>query len=450
MGRKNSLDQLEQNVLLHTKLAIPPAHSFFVPRYRLTHQLEGASAGCVTLVSAPAGFGKTTLVGEWARQGNGRVAWLSLDEGDNDVVCFWRYIIAALQTVATSVGQHALPALPQFVSEAGERPLALLINELNMASTAADPITLVLDDYHLIHISAIHQSLSFFLYHLPQSLHVVILTRADPPLALARLRVLGRLAELRAADLQFTPAEMDAFFAHALDFELPTEAVATLGGRIEGWPAGLQLAALSLKGLPAGERELFIQAFSGAQRFILDYLLEEVLQQQPERIQTFLRQTAVLHHLTPALCTAVTGCEDAGQILARLADNNLFIVPLDEAGNWYRYHRLFADALRHYLAQTEPALISELRRRANAWYAEQGLGSDLSEMFDPLLEPLTERELETLALIARGLSNQEIADQLVISVGTVKGHINHLLSKLGARNRTEAVAHAHRLGLLKT
>lgn len=451
MGKKSALEQPEQKgVLLRTKVALPPAHGCLVSRPRLTAKLEDAVAGRVTLLSAPAGFGKTTLVAEWARRQNGRVAWLSLDEGDNNPEYFWRYVIAALQTVAANAGRQALRALTDCTSAAAQRPLAMLINELAAAASAANPITLVLDDYHFICTNAIHHSLSFFLYHQPQTLNVIILTRADPPLALARLRVQGRLQELRAADLQFTPEEMNVFFTLALDFELPPGAKTTLAGRIEGWAAGLQLAAMSLKGLPAAERESFIQAFSGAQRYILQYLLEEVLQRQPERVQTFLQQTAVLHHLTPDLCTAVTGYEDAGQILSQLAQKGLFVIPLNEAGQWYRYHRLFAGALRYCLEQTKPEQIPELRRRAAAWYAEQGLTYDAGYQNDSLLDPLTERELEILALIAQGFSNQKIADRLVISVGTVKGHVTHLLSKLDAHNRTEAVAHAQHLGLLKT
>ncbi len=322
----------------------------------------------------------------------------------------------------------------------------MLINEITAVSPNAPAITLILDDYHLIQTHTIHQSLSFFLYHQPRSLHVIILTRADPPLALARLLVQGHLREIRAIDLQFTQEEMVAFFDCALTFELSPGALATLAHRVEGWAAGLQLAALSLKGLPQAEREPFIQAFSGAQRHVLHYLLEEVLQRQPKPVQSFLLQTAVLPHLTSDLCTAVTGQADAGQILARLADEEMFITPVDETGQWYRYHHLFTGALRNHLEQKDPDQICELRRRAAAWYAEQGL----SEAEEPLLDPLTERELEILTLVAQGFSNKKISDRLVISVGTVKGHINHLLSKLNAQNRTEAVVHAKRLGVLKT
>lgn len=406
-------------------------------------------AGQVTLVSAPAGFGKTTLVAEWARQQNGRIAWLSLDEGDNDPVCFWRYLIAACDTVAVRAGVQTSWALNEMMPEGGERPLTLLINELSAAATAAHPITLVLDDYHLIQHNAIHQDLSFFLYHQPQHLNVIILTRADPPLALAKLRVQERLRELRAADLQFTPAEMEAFFECALKSKIPPESWTTLSKRIEGWAVGLRLAALTLRELPTRDWASFIQAFSGAQRYVLNYLLEEVLQRQPEYIQVFLLQTAVLHHLTPALCTAVTGREDAGQILARLANADLFVIPVDEAGQWYRYHRLFAGALRSHLEQTAPEQIPHLRRQAAAWYAKHGLSDSSHHVHELFLDPLTERELEVLALIAQGFSNQQIAERLVISVGTVKGHVTHLLSKLDAQNRTEAVAHAQHLGLLK-
>jgi LuxR family transcriptional regulator, maltose regulon positive regulatory protein len=450
LEQKTGLEQLGQNVLLRTKLAVPVVHACFLPRTRLTTQLNRSAAGHVTLISAPAGFGKTTLAARWVRQEGGPVAWLSLDEGDNDLGRFWQYVLAALQTATSPVGQAALFEPDQLTPETWEPFVSLLINEITAVSPNAPPITLVLDDYHLIQTHTIHQSLSFFLYHQPRSLHVIILTRADPPLALARLLVQGRLREIRAADLQFTQEEMAAFFDCTLTFALSPGSLATLARRIEGWAAGLQLAALSLKGLPQAEREPFIQAFSGAQRHVLHYLLEEVLQRQPEPVQSFLLQTAVLPQLTPDLCTAVTGQANAGQILARLANEELFISPVDDTGQWYRYHHLFAGALRSYLEQKDPDKICELKRRAAAWYTEKGLGKTENQTVEPLLDPLTERELEILTLVAQGFSNKKISDRLVISVGTVKGHINHLLSKLNAQNRTEAVAHAQRLGVFKT
>lgn len=452
-----------QTTLLQAKLRSPLPRQTDLSRLRLMAQLAPASGGSVTLVSAPPGFGKTTLAATWAARHRDRVAWLSLDEGDNDPVRFWRYVIAALRTVAPEVGETMWEMVERGPPD-WEEAVATLLNELGTAVSRPAPITLILDDYHLINASAIHQGLSYLLHYQPSNLSVILLTRADPPLALARLRVAEKLQEVRAADLRFTAAETEAFFAGALDFSLSAAALATLNGHIEGWGAGLQLAALALKGLDRSQAEPFIRSFSGAHRYVLNYLLQEVVGRQPAHVADFLLQTAVLPFLTAPLCAAVTGFADAPQILSRLANNDLFILPLDSAGVWYRYHRLFAEALRGHLAQTQPDLIPELLQRAADWYRAQGMSDDMpaallaaplperhvlnGEPIIALLDPLTERELEVLYLIAEGLSNQQIADQLVIGVGTVKGHINHLLSKLSAQNRTEAVARARRLGLL--
>lgn len=450
--------------LLQAKLRPPLPRPTGLARPRLMAQLAPASGGSVTLVSTPPGFGKTTLAATWAARYRNRVAWLSLDEGDNDPARFWRYLIAALRTVAPEVGETMEELLAAESPPDWEEAAVTLLNDLGTAVSPAAPITLILDDYHLINASAIHQGLSYLLHYQPSNLSVIILTRADPPLALARLRVAEKLQEVRAADLRFTAAETEAFFAAALDFSLSAAALATLDGHIEGWGAGLQLAALALKGLERSEAEPFIRSFSGAHRYVLNYLLQEVVGRQPAHVADFLLQTAVLPFLTAPLCAAVTGFADAPQILSRLANDDLFILPLDSAGVWYRYHRLFAEALRGHLAQTQPDLIPELLQRAADWHRAQGMSDDMpatllaaplperyvlnGEPIIALLDPLTERELEVLCLIAEGLSNQQIADRLVIGVGTVKGHINHLLSKLSAQNRTEAVARARRLGLL--
>jgi LuxR family transcriptional regulator, maltose regulon positive regulatory protein len=446
---RKGLHQPVKEMILHTRLTIPTSHSHLVNRSRLWTPLDVAVSGKVTLVSAPAGFGKTTLLTAWVRERNGRTAWFSLDEGDNNLVHFWRYLIAALQTVSAPIGRKITTGWPETAYLDWEMLITQLVNDLSKHAFGEHPITLVLDDYHLIHTNVIHQSLSFLLHHQPPQLHVVILSRTDPPLPLARLRVAGRLQELRAVDLRFTPAEMAEFFRHHLPFALSPTALKSLMERIEGWAAGMQLAALSLRGLSPAESDSFVDAFSGAQRYVLHYLMEEVLQQQPQRIQNFLLQTAVLPSLNPSLCTAVTGDEDAGAILRELADQNLFVLTLDESRQWYRYYRLFAGALRSRLEQTDPLAIPELHRRAMAWYADQDVHQVPVNVNTGMLEHLTERELEILTLIAHGLSNQQIADSLVIGVGTVKGHVTHLLGKLDAHNRTEAVAHARRLKLIK-
>ena len=455
------LDKLTKSVLLRTKITVPRPRTCLIPRPRLTSQLDQVSAGSLVLISAPAGFGKTTLVTEWAAGLSGRIGWLALDEGDNSPVRFWRYLLAALQSVAQDLGQGVDRLLDKEPEPHWEPLIALLANDI---SHLESPVSLVLDDYHFIHANAIHYSLGFLLQHQPQQLRVILLTRADPPLALARLRVQGRLLEIRAADLRFTPAEMEAFFDCTLASSLPPAAMKTLADRIEGWAAGLQLAALTLRDLQAAEMRRFVADFSGAQRYVLNYLLEEVLSHQEPRIQSFLLETSILRNLNPDLCEHVTGLADSAQILARLADEELFVQPLDEAGLWYRYHRLFAGALRSRLEQTSPELIPELRHRAATWHAEKGVSETLPPLIRSaqlgkvhaesgeadgyLADQLTVREAEILLLIAKGYSNQQIADQLVISVGTVKGHVNHLLSKLNAQSRTEAVARAQHLGLL--
>lgn len=449
-------------MLLRPKFTVPLRRACLIERPRLTAQLDRLAGGDVALVSAPAGFGKTTLVTEWAAGSDRLVAWLSLDEADNEPVRFWRYTVASLRMVLGDIGQEVVKALDSESAPHLQTLITLLVDEISHMSST---LTLVLDDYHLIHANTIHSSLSFLLHNQPAQLQVIIITRADPPLALARLRVQGRLWDIRAADLRFTVGEMEAFFDCTMESKLPPAAFKTLSKRIEGWAAGLQLAALSLRGLPPDEVDHFVIAFGGAQRYVLNYLLEEVLEQQAPRIQRFLLYTSVLHNLTPQLCTAVTGYQDSAQILARMVEDDLFIEPLDDKDLWYRYHRLFATALRGRLEQIEPEIVPELRRRAAVWYNEGSTSESIPPRLQPafypvsysidtksqelLLDGLTERELEILVLIAQGLSNQQIADQLVISVGTVKGHVTHILSKLNAQSRTDAVARALHLGLLK-
>lgn len=456
-------EKLAKGALIRTKLALPMHVSCLVSRPNLIARLGQVAEGNVTLIAAPAGFGKTMLVTEWASRQKERTAWLALDEADNDPLRFWSYVVAALRSAGVELGDELDEWFAADSHAAGEEFISLILNPVSNSDV---PVTLVLDDYHLVHTNTIHYHLGYFLRQQPAQMRVIILTRADPPLALARLRVQGRLLELRASDLRFSPAEVADFFDCALPYRLPQRAIQTLIERIEGWPAGLRLAALSLQERPAAEAQGFVQMFSGAERYVFHYLLEEVLQRQPPRMQTFLLQSSILRTLHPELCTAVTGYEDARQILDQMAHDNLFIVRLDGVADWYRYHRLFAGALRNRLDQIEPDLIPELRRRASDWHQSQGLREGVPERMLPAvmtgryqfeldddvlpIDPLTEREAEILALIAEGLSNQQIAEQLVISVGTVKGHINHLLSKLDAHSRTDALAKARRLGLLKT
>ncbi len=323
------------------------------------------------MIAAPAGFGKTTLLGEWL-EGIGRpVAWLSLDEGDNDPARFLAYLIAALRTVEAKIGEGMLDALQSPQPPPTESVLTALLNEV---TTLPDDLVLVLDDYHVIGAKPVDAALTFVLEHLPEQMHLVIATRADPQLSLARFRALDQLTELRAADLRFTPTEAAEFLKEVMGLCLSAADIAALEDRTEGWIAGLQLAALSMRGredIPG-----FIRAFAGDNRYIVDYLVEEVLQRQPEAIRNFLLQTAILERLNGPLCDAVTGQQEGNARLEALERGNFFVVPLDEQRHWYRYHHLFADVLRAYLRAEQPGQVSLLHRRASAWYEQAGSVAD--------------------------------------------------------------------------
>ena len=359
--------------VLATKLFIPLPRSNIVVRSRLVERLnEGLAAGRkLALISAPAGFGKTTLVSEWAAGCGQPVAWLSLDEGENDPARFLTYLVAALQTIAADIGAGASAALQSPQPPATELILTNLLNEI-----AAIPhsFILVLDDYHGIDSEPVDHALVFLLEHLPPHMHLVIATREDPSLPLARLRARSQLTELRAADLRFTPAEAAEFLNRVMDLNLSVQNIADLETRTEGWIAGLQLAALSMQGREdiAG----FIQAFTGSHRFVLDYLVGEVLQQQSEHIRNFLLQTAVLERLCAPLCNAVTERKDGKEILGVLEHSNLFVIPLDDQRQWYRYHHLFADVLQTRLKEAQPEQVSSLHQRASAWYEQNGFPAD--------------------------------------------------------------------------
>jgi LuxR family maltose regulon positive regulatory protein len=360
--------------ILTTKLYLPPPRDNVVLRSRLIERLnEGLQrASGVTLISAPAGFGKTTLLSEWIAAYPGSTAWLSLDEGDNAPARFWLHVIAALRTQAANIGADAWAALQSPQPPPIESILTILLNEL---AAIRDDFVLVLDDYHAIDAkpaeasTSVNDTVAFLIEHLPPQLHLVIATREDPSLPLARYRARGQLTELRAADLRFTPSEAADFLNHSMGLGLSTDDIAALEARTEGWIAGLQLAALSLQGLQ--DTAGFIQSFTGSHRFVLDYLLEEVLHKQPESIQTFLLQTSILQQMCGQLCDAVLlNSSTAGQeILENLERANLFIVSLDNERRWFRYHQLFAELLRNRLARAYPDRIAELHRRASDWYA---------------------------------------------------------------------------------
>ena len=351
--------------LLGTKLHAPRRRGGLVRRPRLVTRLgEGRDRPALTLVSAPAGFGKTTLLAEWLG-GTERTAWFSIDAGANDPPVFWAYVIRAFQSVAPGVGETATSILG--TSPASVEPvIAALLNDLDALD---GDVELVLDDYHVVESAEVHEGMTFLVEHLPPNVHVVIASRADPPLPLPRLRARGELVEIRAADLRFTGDEAAAYFNDAMGLALGADDVAALDGRTEGWIAALQLAALSMQG--RDDVAAFIASFTGDDRFVVDYLVEEVLERQPAAVREFLLRTSVLTRLTGPLCDAVTGGRDGKAMLETLERANLFLVPLDDQRSWYRYHHLFGDMLRARLLDEGPDVVRDLHRRASAWYADR-------------------------------------------------------------------------------
>src|SRR5215216_1241455 len=360
--------------ILATKLYVPPPRPKVVSRTRLIERLNEGLHRKLTLISAPAGFGKTTLVSEWVAGCERPTAWLSLDEGDNDPARFLAYLIAALQQIAPNIGAEVMGLLQ---SPQPPPAASILTDLLNEITAIPDHFILVLDDYHVIDSKTIDQALSFLLEHQPPQVHLVIVTREDPDLPLARLRAQGQLTELRAAGLRFTASEAAEFLNTVMGLNLSAADIASLEDRTEGWIAGLQLAALSMQG--SKDTANFIKSFTGSHHFVMDYLVEEVLQQQPESVQTFLLRTSILDRLCGSLCDAVlldaSGSASGQETLEYLERANLFLVPLDNERRWYRYHHLFADLLRQRLQQIAPSRdeVSELHRRASQWYEDHGL-----------------------------------------------------------------------------
>ncbi|CCH76473.1 Transcriptional regulator, LuxR family protein [Nostocoides japonicum T1-X7] len=358
----------ERDTLLATKLHAPATRAGSVTRSRLIDRLDESG---VVAVCAPAGYGKTTLLADWVR-GAEQAAWLSLDVGDNDPVRFWRHVSAALSAVRPRLGDRLDPMLGPPTPRSFEPVVTALVNELATPPTSAQ-MRLVLDDYHLIDSSQVHAGIEFLLEHRPPHLRLVLASRSDPPVALARLRARGELTELRAADLRFTTDEAAALLRCTVT-TLPQTAVAALTARTEGWAAGLQLAALSLRGHE--DVQSFVAAFTGSHRYILDYLTEEVLERQSERVRSFLLETALLERVSGPLCDAVTGRTDSQALLERLERSGLFLMPLDEVRGWWRYHHLFAEVLRTRLMHRRPDRALEIHRAAAGWYEQRGLADE--------------------------------------------------------------------------
>ena len=358
----------ERDALLATKLHMPASSPGQVLRPRLTARLDEGLARGLILAAAPAGYGKTVLLADWARHGEHPVAWLSLDAGDNDPARFWRHAVAALDRARPGTGERVAPLLGPPAPTSFQGLVTALINDL-----AGEEAVLVLDDYHVISAQQVHESLSFLVEHRPAGICVVLATRSDPPLSLARLRARGQLTEIRVAELRFTPAEAGKLLQHAAP-ALPDASVAALAARTEGWAAGLALAALSLRG--HDDAAGFVAAFTGSHRYVLDYLTEEVLERQDEQLRTFLLETSVLDRLSGPLCDAVTSRQGSQALLEAAERAGLFLVPLDEVRGWWRYHHLFADLLRARLQEEQPSHLAQLHRNAAAWYEEHGMAAD--------------------------------------------------------------------------
>src|SRR5215213_2329122 len=532
--------------LLTTKLYVPPVLPTFVPRPRITERLSIGMAGRLTLIIAPAGFGKTTAVSSWLHPQSEasvaypfvlhpeRVVWVSLDTADNDTTRFWAYVLAALEALVPEAA-----AVRRALSQSPQPPIeAVLTTLINTLSNLSHETVLVLDDYHAIVAADIHRAIQFLLEHLPPRLHLLILSRSAPPLSLSRLRARGLLTEIHSVDLRFTSDEAARFLTEVMQLPLAAAEIAALEARTEGWITGLHLAALAMRS--RGDCAGFIRAFTGSNRFVLEYLAEEVLARQPGHVQTFLLQTSILDRMCGSLCDAVLGIETVEHpsaassksgnlqtaysqlLLTEIERSNLFIVPLDDEQRWYRYHPLFVEALRHRLGNgaTLPE-VTVLHRRASRWFERQGLApealqhalaaedwvqaiglieehglsiavggdgdiagswlaalpkhvvdahpalnlfrkerpvtpadlesaSSRTTLGGPtgMFEPLTERELEVLRLVAAGTSNREIAVRLTVTLGTVKKHLNNIFGKLDVESRTQALARARELGLL--
>jgi len=446
---------LPADPLLATKIRVPRPRPHLVHRPRLTQRLEQGMERALTLISAPVGFGKTTLLSDWLASRAIPAAWLSLEPQDNEPARFLSYLVAALQTYDPYLGTIRQVLHYPLRPPAMETVLTLLINSLLIRrATAQEHAVLILDNYHFITDESIHEALSFLLDHLPPRMHLVLLTREDPPLPLAQLRGQDDLLELRATDLRFTQEETATFLIDVMGLPISAEESALLQARTEGWITGLQLAAFSLQG--RDDPGAFITAFSGSHHYVMDYLLEEVLNRQGVVVQDFLLQTCILDRLSAPLCDAVRKQGGSQGLLDYLERANLFLVALDDKRQWYRYHRLFAEALRQRLQQTAPVLVPDLHLRASRWYEQHGLFAEAIShaMADPVpqagpfVEPLTGREREVLQLLLDGASNREIARHLVLSMNTVKKHVLNIYGKLNVRSRAQAIAKARTHQLL--
>ena len=420
--------------IFRTKLYFPAPRPSLEVHPRLVERLELGLRSPLTLISAPAGSGKTTLLSEWRANEGVRmpVAWLSLDANDNDPTRFLAYLVAALKAMQPGLTSGAEALLLSSDLPGPEIVATSLIVDIQ---DFPQHFALVLDDYHAVKEPAIHQTLNLLVENLPSQIHLVLLTRADPSLPLARLRSSGRLTEIRLPQLCFTVDESAAFLNEVMGLDPTPQQVAALEGCVEGWITGQQLAILSMRGRDSASREDFIQAFTGSHHYILDYLTEEALNRQPPEVQRFLLRISQLERLCGSLGDSLTGREDGAATLAQFERSNLFLIPLDDERRWYRYLHLFTDMLTNRLRSSFPNEIPSLQRAAANWFERVGL-------FDEA--------------IPHALSAQDYAHtdrllrwELYIAIGTVKRHTVNIFTKLDVANRTEAVAKARQMGLVQ-
>ncbi len=357
VGVSPEVDESARFVIVRTKLGVPMPPSRMVPRPQLLQALEDGRPAKLALVCAPTGWGKTSLLAQWAAKGEGHFAWVSLEPADSEPLRFWRYVVAALTSAEPSLADTAQRRLAAPVVSIGDDVLPVLVNDI---AAMREPVVLVLDDYHVIDTPEIHEELGYLLDRIPRNLHVAVATQADPPLRLGRLRALGDLAELRGDQLRFTDEEAAALLNQVHSLALDPDEVATIQRRIEGWAAGLNLAAISLK--RGSDRGRLLDALPADDRFLVDYLWNEVVLSQPRPVRHFLMRTAIVERLTGELCDALTERPDGADTLRELERANLFLVPLDPARRWYRYHHLFRGPLLGQLERLAPELVPDLHR----------------------------------------------------------------------------------------
>jgi ATP/maltotriose-dependent transcriptional regulator MalT len=440
--------------LLMTKLHPPAGREQTVLRDHLRARLRPPTGTKLTVVAAPAGYGKTTLLGEWCALDASElpIAWLTLDKGDNDLVVLWSYVIEALRRACPTLELSALHEQGG-AAHIEEVVLPDLINALAAFGAAA----LVLDDFHHLTSGPARDSVGWFVDHAPASFQLVISTRSEPGLALGALRAHGELLELRAADLGFTRAETEVLLNDHLDLNLERDSLEALVERTEGWPAGIYLAALSLQA--ADDRREFVNRFSGGNRHVVDFLVDEVVDAHDPGMQTLMLRSSILGRMCGPLCDAMLQEEGSGERLLELSRTNLFLVPLDDHREWYRFHQLFAQLLRVELEHREPGLAPTLHRRAYAWHREHGTATEAIEHAlgaEPSSRPdsdvpkagLSERELVVLRMLRGPLSERDIGRELYLSHNTIHSHTRSIYRKLGASSRAEAVEKARAADLI--